>query len=276
MKKNPQLKTVGPQTARLIAGLYDRAQTTFTNSDVTAITGLEANSARSLVRKAEVRGLVTRLKPGLFVLVPPELGSAAEFSGNPYLTARAMAGGAEYYISHSSAMELHRMVTQPQFTVFTSTPKRLRSRTILGTEFRLVFVKAEHMFGVCTHWITKQDSVRISDLERTLIDGLRRPEYCGGIAEVAKGLWMLREDLRTSRAIDYALRLRVGSVIRRLGYLLELYHLAPEPELQRLRSALTATYSLLDPVIPKEGRRMARWRLRVNVDAEELDAIRST
>ena len=89
----------------------------FFESDVAAITGLEANSARSLIRKAEARGLVTRLKPGLFVLVPPELGSATEFSGNPYLTARAMVGGAEYYISHSSAMELHRMVTQPQFTI---------------------------------------------------------------------------------------------------------------------------------------------------------------
>jgi hypothetical protein len=41
-------------------------------------------------------------------------------------------------------------------------------------------------------------------------------------------------------------------------YLLELYLLAPEPELQRLRSALTATYSLLDPVMPKEGPSMAR------------------
>jgi predicted transcriptional regulator of viral defense system len=51
-------------------------------------------------------------------------------------------------ISHSSAMELHRMVTQPQFTVLMSTPKRLRARTIDGTEFRFVFVPAEHLFGV--------------------------------------------------------------------------------------------------------------------------------
>jgi predicted transcriptional regulator of viral defense system len=276
MKQDQRLKTVGPQTAHLIAALYDRAQTTFTNSDVRAITGLEASSARSLVRKAEARGLVTRLKPGLFVLVPPELGSATEFAGNPYLTARAIAGGSEYYISHASAMELHRMVTQPQFTVFTSTPKRLRARTIHGTEFRFVFVQAEHLFGVATHWITKQDAVRISDLERTLIDGLRQPEYCGGIAEVAKGLWMRREDLKTSRAIEYALRLRVGSVTRRLGYLLDLYRLAPELELERLRSVLTVTYSLLDPVMPEDGPYMARWRLRLNVAAEELEAIRST
>src|ERR1035441_7181209 len=97
-----------------------------------------------------------------------------------------------------------------------------------GTEFRFVLVQAEHLFGVATHWITKQDAIRISDLERTLIDGLRQPEYCGGITEVAKGLWMRREDLNTSRIVEYALRLGVGSVIRRLGYLLELYRLAPD------------------------------------------------
>jgi predicted transcriptional regulator of viral defense system len=275
MEHNQRSKTIGRQTAHLIATLYDRAQTTFTNSDVSAITGLDAASARSLVRKAEARGLVTRLKPGLFVLVPPELGSATEFSGNPYLTARAMAGAADYYISHASAMELHRMVTQPQFTVFTSTPKRLRPRTILGTEYRFVYVQAARLFGVTAHWITKQDAVRISDLERTLIDGLHQPQYCGGIAEVAKGLWIRREDLKTSRIVEYALRLRVGAVIRRLGYLLDLYRLATEPELRQLRSVLTATYSLLDPVVPSEGPHISRWRLRLNVTPEELEAIRS-
>ena len=39
------------------------------------------------------------------------------------------------------------MVTQPQLAVFASSPKRLRSRTVHGTEFRFVFVKPEHYFG---------------------------------------------------------------------------------------------------------------------------------
>ena len=55
MRHNQRLKTAGPQTAHLIA-IYDRGQTTFTNSDVEAITGLEATSARSLVRNAEAGG----------------------------------------------------------------------------------------------------------------------------------------------------------------------------------------------------------------------------
>lgn len=269
-------KTVGARTAQLTTALYERGQTTFTLADVQDITRLSAASARSLTRHAVSRGIVSRLESGLFVLVPPELGRTGEFSGNPHIVARELVAGAEYYISHASAMELHRMVTQPQFVLFTSTTKRLRNRIIHGTEFRFVLIRPKDVFGLTSHWITKQDSVKVSDLERTVTDGLRLPEYCGGVTEVAKGLWIRRADINPSRLVDYALRLRVGAVIRRLGYLLELYRLAPPEELERLRSSLTATYAVLDPLVPSEGRHLSSWRLRINISPEELEAIRRT
>lgn len=269
-------KTVGSRTAQLLTALYESGQTTFTHADVESITGLPSASARSLIRHAVVRGVVSRLQPGLFVLVPPELGRATEFAGNPYIIARQIAAGAEYFISHASAMELHRMVTQPQFVVFTSTTKRLRKRTIHGTEFRFVLVGHEDVFGVTTHWISKQESVKISDIERTVIDGLHLPAYCGGITEVAKGLWMRRQDVNSVRLIDYALRLGVGAVVRRLGYLLDFYQIAAPEDLDRLRSSLSATYAVLDPMLPVEGPHVSVWRLRMNVAPEELEAVRRT
>jgi predicted transcriptional regulator of viral defense system len=47
-------------------------------------------------------------------------------------------------------------------------------------------------------------------------------------------------------------------------------------DLERLRVRLTATYHLLDPTLPAEGRRLARWRIRVNVTPEEIETLRST
>ena len=53
------------------------------------------------------------------------------------------------------------------------------------------------------------------------------------------GLWMRRNDVKPERLIEYALRLGNGAVIRRLGYLLELYKIArrencsPAPLTQR-------------------------------------------
>src|SRR5271157_2813219 len=269
-------KTVGRRMASLLSGLYDRAQTTFTLADAVEITGLRPALASSLLHKAGKRGLVSRLKRGVFVLVPPELGSATEFSGNPYLVARRLAGDAPSFISHASAMEIHRMVTQPQFVVFTSSTKRIPNRTVGGTEFRFVLVKPNHFFGTAKHWVTKQESVDISDLERTVIDGLRQPEYCGGVTEVAKGLWMRHADMQPAKLVDYVLHLHVGAVTRRLGYLLELYRIAPEHELARLRQSLTSTYQPLDPILPREGPHVARWRLQVNISPEELEGVRAT
>ena len=273
---NEPSKTVGRQMAALLAGLYDRSQTTFALADAQKITGLSSPLASSLLYKAARRGLVSRLKPGVFVIVPPELGSTKEYAGDPYLTASKLAGDARVFISHASAMEIHRMVTQPQLAVFASSSKRLRSRVLHGTEFRFVFVRPEQHFGIIKHWVTKQEAVDVSDIERTIIDGLRQPEYCGGVTEVAKGLWMRHTDINVTKLVDYALRLGIGAVIRRLGYLLELYRLAPENEMARLRNELTDTYLLLDPLLPKEGTHLRRWRIQLNVTSQELEAIRTT
>jgi hypothetical protein len=72
--------------------------------------------------------------------------------------------------------------------------------------------------------------------------------------------------------VGYALRLGVGAVIRRLGFLLEVSGVDAPKELKRLRSELTASYHLLDPTLPPEGRRVSRWKLRLNVGVDEIQA----
>ncbi|MGC2332764.1 MAG: type IV toxin-antitoxin system AbiEi family antitoxin [Candidatus Acidiferrales bacterium] len=273
---NPNLRTSRSQTARLLMALYDSGQTTFTIGDAVRITGLQPPLASSLLHKAAKRGIVSRLKRGLFAIVPAELGSSVEYSGNPYLVARYLVGSAPYYLSHASAMELHRMVTQPQFIVFVSSTKRIPNQTLHGTRFRFVLLKPKNFFGTMKHWVTKQEWVEISDLERTIIDGLRQPEYCGGITDLAEGLWMRHADMNVQKLLEYATRLNIGSVKRRLGYLLELFGLASEEQLQAFRKSLTATYVPLDPLLPREGPHLAKWRVQINTPPEELQAARTS
>lgn len=271
--KDRPLKTLGPQAARLVAELHERGKTLFTHADVEEITSLQAKSARNFVASLVRRSVVSRLKPGLFILVPFELGRERDYLGSPYVVARELAGGAGYYVSHASAMDLHQMVTQPQLVVYTTTLQAIRPRVVLGTEFRFVRCKPEHLFGITEHWVTKTEKVQVSDLERTVLDGLKQSEYCGGFTEVAKGFWMHRDNIETGKLVDYALRLNVGAVIRRLGYLLETFEVDAPRDLDRLQQKLTATYATLDPLLPDEGKFMARWRLRLNVDPEEIISI---
>jgi predicted transcriptional regulator of viral defense system len=276
MVHNPIPKTLGPKTALLFTELYEQNKTTFTLADVETITGLKGTSARTLIHKAAKRGLLTRLQPGLYTLVPFELGNTREYVGDPCLIAKSLMHGDDYFLSHRSAMELHRMVTQPQLTIMVSCVKSMRPRTIHGYEYRFLVVRPKCFFGLTNHWIDKQQSVVVSDPERTIVDGLRHPQYVGGVTEVARAVFLRRKDLDVKRLVDYALRLNVGAVIRRLGFLLETCSLDTPESVSMLQSRLTPTYEPLDNSLPLEGPYQARWRVRVNVSPEELRAVAHT
>lgn len=269
-------KTIGPRSAELVHGLHERGRAIFTLADARDITRLNAPSVRTLVHKLVGRGVATRLRPGVFQLVPQELGRETTFLGNPYVVARELARGKPYYISHASAMDLHDMLTQPQLVVCVTSPLPIRGRLVLGTEFRFIRCKPALMFGTTEHWVTKQQQVVTSDVERTLLDGLRQPEYCGGVTEVAKGLWIRRADVNVDRLVAYARRLNVGAVTRRLGFLLEVHDLGTHSDRERLRVDATGSYSPLDPALPAEGKYSARWHLRLNVNPEEFQAVIGT
>ena len=273
---NITAKTMGWRAAQLITELNAQRRSTFTLADVERITGLIQVSARSLVSKARRRGLVTRLKPGLYSLVPFELGHATEYIGDPYLLVEDLVADQTHYLAYATAFELHRMVTQPTFTIYVSCLRPPRRQTVGGYSYRFVRTTPQQIFGLTKLWITKEKSVTISDMERTIIDGLRYPLYANGVSEVAKGLWIKRTDLSVTTLVEYAMRLNVGAVIRRLGYLLELFELADAATLGQLRQPLTATYQRLDPVFPAGGPHLSRWKLQLNVAPEELLAVRST
>ena len=116
----------------------------------------------------------------------------------------------------------------------------------------------------------------VSDLERTVMDGLRQPEHCGGVSEVAKGIWMRREAIYVGRLIEYALKIDVGAVIRRLGYIMELYEIGEQDDRKILLDHLTDTYVRLDPVLPAEGKFVRKWRLQLNLPADELLSVMRT
>jgi predicted transcriptional regulator of viral defense system len=271
--KNNKLKTIGTQAAHLVTTLYEQNKPIFRLKEVQKILRLNEVSSSSFIRKLANRGVVARLKPGLFILVPFELGKETEYIGNPLVVAGEIVGGKDYFISHATAMEIHGGVTQPQLVIYVTTLKPRRSITALGVEFRFIHNQKKYFFGVSDHWVTKQDKVKVSNLERTIIDGFKQPEYFGGLTEVAKGLWMRHQEVNINRLISYAIKIGVGAVIRRLGFLLELYKIGTSEDWEILSSHLTETYVRLDPLLPSEGKFLRKWRLQLNVSPQELLSV---
>lgn len=271
------MKTLGNQTAKLVTKLQDEQRTIFTIDDAARILATPRPIVSNLLGKAEHRGIVTRLRRGTYTLVPFELGSETVYAGNPLIVAHKLMGDRPHFLSHGTALAVHEMTTQPRMVVTISAVNPpARKMVAQGTEIRIVSIRSKEVFGAIPQWVDSREQVPVSDRERTIIDCLRRPDLCGGYIEADAGTWMVRDRVDTAKLVDYAIRLGVGAVIRRVGYLLDSCKIGTDADRGRLVRHLTKTYHLLDPSMPAQGHYYAKWHLRLNVEQDEIEAVRST
>jgi predicted transcriptional regulator of viral defense system len=266
-------KTLGAAGARLLATLAERDQMVFSVADAQAILGSSYDAALQTLRRLDRAGWLVRLTAGRYAIVPLSSGEVATPQVNRYVIGRELLRGTPYFVSHDSALDVHNMLTRPVVTVILTTSRRLANRDILGVPYRFVYTPPAVLWGCGPVWVTPYEQVIVSDLERTILDGLARPDLCAGIDQVATGLWMRHDGLDWDRLAGYAQRLGTRAVAQRLGYLLELYGLGTPPTIRALQELVGTAYARLDPFLPDEGPYQARWRLRLNLEAETLRSI---
>jgi len=264
--------TLGPNSADLLVRLSSGGKGIFSIEDAQAITGRSYDLTADLVRKLARKRWLVRLFRGKYLIIPLEAGLEGIPMADRYVIAREVLGSVPYYISHYSAMELHQMTTQPVNTGFVTVRRRRKSRAIAGTEYRFVYASARSFWGWEDTWATPQEQVRVSDLQKTLLDGAVRPDLCGGIGELGKGLWLRRDGLDEGRLVEYAERLDHKAASRRVGFLLRTLDLGQPATLRTLQAYGKGGYDLLDPTLPDDGPHDSQWRLRINLDPEELKA----
>jgi predicted transcriptional regulator of viral defense system len=266
-------KTIGPAGARLLTALAESDRLIFSIADAQAEIGGDYAAVLQTVRRLTRAGWVARLTAGRYALVPLSSGSTNAPQVNRYVIARELLDPAPYYVSHDSAMDIHNMLTRPVTVVTATSPRRLAARDILGIPYRFVYAPLAALWGHAPVWVTPYEQVVVSDLERTLLDGLARPALCAGVSQVATALWMRHTDLDWDKLGAYVEKLSNQAVAQRLGYLLELFELGSAALIQRLQAMTATGYVRLDPLLPDEGPHLARWRLRLNLEPAALQAV---
>lgn len=265
-------KSLGKSSSRLLIALAENDRNVFSFQDAVGILKSNDAATRKLLSDLVKRKWIIGLSRGRYLVVPLSAGEKAEVSENWYVIAKYLVQPRPYYISHYSAMEIHRMTTQPVSTVFVSTPQRKKDTLALGATFHFVCLMPSRMWGTTGEWATGTERVEVSDLERTIIDGLNNPRLCGGVSEIAKGIHARKGDIDYVKLLEYVERFGSNAVAKRLGFLMELYGMNNET-VERLRRMANPSYVLLDPSLPTMGRHWHRWRLRLNVNPEELKEI---
>lgn len=263
--------TSGLELVRQLAKEGERLFTTARARQLAPQVGISPTYLNEALHHLAKSGWVTNLRKGLY--------SISDFSsgGNPvheFEIAMALVNPAA--ISHWSALHYHGLTEQTPRKVFvltttgTEIPRRRGGRRqgragdyFLGKScFRFVQVKPERFFGIQKSWVGEA-RVNITDPERTLLDGISKPQYCGDFAEVLHAFELHLPKLQLEKIINYALRMDTAT-IKRLGWVLETQGIARE-QLEALAKVPIKGYRSLDPTGPHQGPCHPHWMIQENL-----------
>lgn len=262
---------VGIELVRLLVQEGDRIFTTDRARELAPRVGLkDAYVAESLYHLRRNKWIVS-LRRGLYALSPtvPGVAAAHEFEIAMALVDPAM-------ISHWSAMHYHGLTDQIPADVFVLTTKgtwipRMRNLgsghlgggyPVGDTTYHFTQANPQRFFGAERVWVGDARVV-ITDLERTLLDGLSMPHRCGDFAEVLQAFRVGADRLNMERIAEYAIRLGVTTA-KRLGWALESHGFASSM-LDELASLPIKGYRKLDPGGPRRGPCNSRWMVQENL-----------
>jgi predicted transcriptional regulator of viral defense system len=230
-------------------------------ADLQKLTGMRITRCYQLISQMKRKGLISEVESGKYVVTVPS---------RPDLLTLVSHIVSPSYISFWTALSFHGFTEQLPKTIFVATAKRKRAIVYEGAQIKFVTLSPSRLFG----YIRTEGGAVIADKEKSIIDSLLLPRYAGGMIEFAKCLSNAWNEVDPKKLIDYALRMSNGSLIRRLGYMLQELDLQIKKELVHcLREKIGPGYSLLDPLAPKEGSYDRKWMLRINSQIKPSKAI---
>ncbi len=169
------------------------------------------------------------------------------------------------YISFWTALNFYKFTEQMPRTIFLVTTKKAKSITLLDRKIVFVRLSRKRFFGY-----EKIDNIVIAEKEKALIDSLLLPRYAGGIEEVFKCLLNAWVEVDKRKLIEYALKMKNKSLIKRLGYLIEHGNFKIERGLlKKMEKKIGKGYSKLDTT-GKVIEYNKKWKLIINVPKEKL------
>lgn len=241
---------------------YSQAQAALPESNEGAVGELLSSMVK--------RGLLMRLKHGLYYIIPFEQNSMT-FMPDWHLLAEPLTRGNEHYIGYYSALQIHQLITQPSLKEQIVVAKQVKPSVlkIKGVDFQFIYHNERHFFGTKKVWVDNFNKVWCSDLEKTIVDCLFKPDYAGGMVEVAKAIVIAKEKIDFDKLFEYIMRFDSQAVVKRLGFVLETLELDLRI-IDKLQSLKTASYVLLDTELPKSGKMISRWSIQQNLETETI------
>jgi len=255
----------------LLDEINRKLKTPFNIADVSSILNIPLSKAKRLVAYFSSRGWLARIKKGLYITVPLGSINPSKRKEDPWIVAAVVFKPC--YVGGWSACEHWGLTDQifKDIVVFTSRKVRHKRNEIQNTIYIVRNIINEKIFGTKSVW-RGQNRILLSDPSRTIADILNEPYLGGGIRNVAAILeeYFSGDAKDESKLIGYIIRLKNGTIFKRLGCLVETLGIDSPKIIEICKKNITSGYSVLDPSLPSKGKFLRRWNLRINALIEKV------
>jgi len=226
-----------------------------------------AYTQKNLLAHYEQRGKIVRVRRGVYAAVPP--GSTPDTAPvDPYLVASRLA--ADAVLAYHTALSFHgraHSVSQ-RFEFLTATaprPLTFRSWQFRAVRFPPALCRRQQENFAVEETERSGLPVRVTSLERTLVDVLDRPDLGGGWEEIWRSLETV-EFFNLDRVIEYVVLLGNATTAAKAGYYLEEHReklMVEEGHLERLAALRPKEPHYLARGAKTERKLVGRWNLVV-------------
>lgn len=232
-----------------------------------------ARTRESLVAYHIRTGRLVRVRKGLFAVIPPGADSAT-YPIDPFLIASRLT--ADSVLSHHTALEFHgRAYSAWRHLSYLASrpmePLTFRSHVYRGAKFPEALVRSgTEYFGVSMAERAGM-SLRVTTLERTLVDVLDRPHRAGGWEEIWRSLESV-EFFDLDSIVEYVLLLGKATTASKVGYYLDQHReslMVEERHLKTLRGQRPRQPQYVDRRGGGGASLVAAWNLVVPTEVIE-------
>ena len=228
---------------------------------------LKPSSSLASVKQHADAGTLLRVRRGVYAVVPR--GQTPEtVVVDPYVLATHLAPDA--VVAYHGALQFHGRAHSLTRRVPFLTSTRAKPFDFRGTAFIPVPVPPPlrtfpDLGGGVLEKMRDGASVRVTSLERTLVDVLDAPRHGGGWEEIWRSLESV-EFFDLDAVIEYAFKLASAVTVAKVGFYLEQHRealMVEDQHLERLRAGAPRRPMYLERGKREPGKLLSRWNLVV-------------
>jgi len=245
------------QIMNLIA---DNEISILTTEKLLTLAGQDYMCLKPTLKKLVRNGQLFRIEKGLYCV--------RNFR-NPNIIANALL--ADSVVGYWTALNMHNLTEQIPNTIYSLSTTSKNNKKVFNVRYKFIKVNANKVCGI-THMGYGNESFRITDIEKTLLDCFDLPKYSGGYEELIRAFY--NANISSTKLLSYGKQMNNLSVLKRLAFLSEIFEMKRFVVFQKeVFKMVNKRYTLLDPMGENDGEFNSKWRIRVNIQKERLLGI---